>query len=161
MQKLLLDRRLVLAVLDMCEIPTPRRMVVQRGAPLRLDDDTRMKFERHMKMPWTYIKEYRNVQMIDQDTIEVDGIRMEKPFLEKPVDGERHDIWLYHHSRDGGGIRKLFRKVKDKSSEFVPNRWQIREDGSYIFEQFLNVDNAEDVKVYTVGPYRFHAETRK
>jgi inositol hexakisphosphate/diphosphoinositol-pentakisphosphate kinase len=47
----------------------------------------------------------------DGDAIIINGVAFEKPFVEKPVDGEDHNVFIYHR---GGGGRRLFRKVGAK-----------------------------------------------
>ena len=58
------------------------------------------------------------------------------------------------------GCKKLFRKVGNRSSEFYPDINEVRRDGSYIYEEFVETQGT-DVKMYTVGPEYGHAEARK
>jgi hypothetical protein len=94
------------------------------------------------------------------DHIEVNGVVIHKPFVEKPVDADDHNIAIYYPSSAGGGCKKLFRKVGDRSSEFYPEINEVRRDGSYIYEEFIETQGT-DVKMYTVGPDYGHAEARK
>ncbi|XP_065559018.1 inositol hexakisphosphate and diphosphoinositol-pentakisphosphate kinase-like [Artemia franciscana] len=93
------------------------------------------------------------------DSIEINGIVFEKPFVEKPMSAEDHNICIYYPSSAGGGCQKLFRKSKSKSSIYSSES-RVRQNGSYIYEDFMPTDGI-DVKVYTVGPNYAHAEARK
>ncbi|ORY89201.1 histidine phosphatase superfamily-domain-containing protein [Lobosporangium transversale] len=152
MQTVLWDRRLVLEIMDQIGVQTPKRLTMDRdGGPGWMREG--------VSVPSTRSKP--EFKIIDQDTIQIGDQIMTKPFVEKPVSGEDHNIHVYYHSSAGGGGRRLFRKVANKSSEFDPDLNTPRIDGSYIYEEFLDVDNAEDIKVYTIGDQFVYAETRK
>ncbi|KAK0555108.1 inositol hexakisphosphate and diphosphoinositol-pentakisphosphate kinase [Tilletia horrida] len=160
-QKVLWDRRTVLAILDKCGVPTPRRIEVDRDTGPTFEREIMHDLKKRLGITFNPRATAHEVTLKDEDTIVVDGQEMKKPFVEKPVSGEDHNIHIYFSKKQGGGGRRLFRKVGNKSSEFDPELTEPRLEGSYIYEEFLAVDNAEDIKVYTIGPYFVHAETRK
>jgi len=137
-QHLLHDRRKVYERLEMFGIPVPRYALVNREVPYQELD---------------YFVE-------EEDYVEVYGNRFLKPFVEKPVHGDDHSIMIYYPSAAGGGMKELFRKVGNRSSEFHPEVRRVRREGSYIYEEFMPTGGT-DVKVYTVGPEYAHAEARK
>lgn len=49
--------------------------------------------------------------METDDLLEINGIAFHKPFVEKPIDAENHNIYIYFPSDYGGGAQRLFRKV--------------------------------------------------
>ncbi|RDL31352.1 Uncharacterized protein BP5553_09561 [Venustampulla echinocandica] len=175
MQKILWDRRICLMILDKIKVPTPKRLEVNRdGGPSLLTPE----MAAHLKETTGVVLDGPEdgtggqmsppqvVELLNNgDTLSVDGALLPKPFVEKPISGEDHNICIYYPKSQGGGARKLFRKIGNKSSERVEGmnvpRAILDPNSSYIYEKFMNVDNAEDVKAYTVGPNFCHAETRK
>lgn len=93
------------------------------------------------------------------DYIEVNGAVFHKPFVEKPVSAEDHNVYIYFPSSAGGGSQRLFRKIGSRSSVYSPIS-TVRKVGSFMYEEFMPTDGT-DVKVYTVGPDYAHAEARK
>ena len=94
--------------------------------------------------------------------LDVNGVRINKPLVEKPISGEDHNIYIYYPRSQGGGSKRLFRKIGDRSAQFYPEQHSTRAgDGcSYLYEELLQTEGT-DVKVYAVGPEYAHAEARK
>lgn len=137
-QYLLHDRSKVYEHLKLFGVPVPTYAVVRREYP----------------------NQELNYFVEQDDFIEIHGKRFCKPFVEKPIDGDDHNIMIYYPSSAGGGMKELFRKVGNRSSEFYPDVRKVRRDGSFIYEEFMPTGGT-DVKVYTVGPGYAHAEARK
>lgn len=139
MQRTLHDRRRVYDLLMENNIDVPVHAYLNRDLPAGVG-----------KEPLEEFDEY----------IVVNGVQINKPLVEKPVDAEDHNVYIYYPLSMGGGSKRLFRKVGDRSSEFYPEINEVRTEGSYIYEEFVETQGT-DVKVYTVGPDYGHAEARK
>ena len=94
------------------------------------------------------------------DHIEYYGKKLYKPFVEKPFNGDDHNIYIYYPPNHGGGSKRLFRKTKELCSYYFKDENNIRRNHSFIYEEFLQTDGF-DIKVYTIGPEYAHAEARK
>merc|ERR1719362_2494100 len=129
------DRRMVYQILENAGIDLPRYAILNR------DKGEEEQFEEQ------------------DDHVVVNGVIFNKPFVEKPVDAEDHNIIIYYPASAGGGSQRLFRKIGSRSSVYSPES-NVRREGSYIYEDFMATDGT-DVKVYTVGPDYAHAEARK
>jgi len=145
-------------MLDHLGVPTPRRVEASRDGGPRIPESLRDHVESRLgfSLP-TNVPPANVVLREDGNAIIVDGVVIEKPFVEKPVSGEDHDVYVYF--RDGKGGRKLFRKVGrvhlhpcpafdtshpkigNQSSELDPDLVAPRTDRSYIYEEFIDVDN--------------------
>ena len=147
MQDVIKDRRKVYDLLEAMGIDVPRHIYMSRDGYVSTgsgggNGNNDAEVEEH------------------DDHIILNGVQINKPFVEKPVDADDHNIAIYYPSSAGGGCKKLFRKIGNRSSEFYPDVNEVRRDGSYIYEAFL-VTQGTDVKMYTVGPEYGHAEARK
>ena len=104
-----------------------------------------------------------DVQEYD-DCIVIRGEVLKKPFIEKPINAEDHEIMIHYSNSSpcGSGYSVLFRKTASTCSQFFPSQHAstIRTRGSYLYEEFLPTDGF-DIKVYTVGEDYAHAEARR
>lgn len=108
-QALLWDRRLVGSILDHLKVPTPKRLEVSRDGGPKVDDELRDLMRKKIGIELGGFQVTPEVSMSeDGNAIIIDGQVMEKPFVEKPVSGEDHNVYIYFR---GGGGRRLFRKV--------------------------------------------------
>ena len=113
-QALLWDRRLVGAVLDHLNVPTPKRVEVSRDGGPKVEPELVGLMKKRLGITLGGFAVTPEVTLReDGNAIIIDGKVMEKPFVEKPVSGEDHNVYIYFR---GGGGRRLFRKVTIRSS---------------------------------------------
>lgn len=136
-----------------------------RNLSIPVSIDVKNNFFFKLKFPFidlttTTMRPFVEHELVEsEDHVEVNGITFNKPFVEKPVSAEDHNIYIYYPTSAGGGSQRLFRKIGSRSSVYSPES-RVRKTGSFIYEDFMPTDGT-DVKVYTVGPDYAHAEARK
>ncbi|TSK20033.1 Inositol hexakisphosphate and diphosphoinositol-pentakisphosphate kinase 1 [Bagarius yarrelli] len=127
MQYYIQDRREVYRILQQEGIDLPRYAVLNRD-PDKPDECNLIEGEDH---------------------VEVNGEIFPKPFVEKPVSAEDHNVYIYYPTSAGGGSQRLFRKIGSRSSVYSPES-SVRKTGSYIYEEFMPTDGT-DVKQTVCG----------
>ena len=57
-----------------------------------------------------------------EDFLMINGEKLSKPFVEKPINAEDHEIKIYYSSLNpcGSGYNVLFRKTNNFSGQFIP-----------------------------------------
>lgn len=139
------DRRKVYSILNNEGIEIPRYAVLDRDSP----DPKRKKFL-FKDENFLFKKHILDHELVEsEDHVEVNGVIFNKPFVEKPVSAEDHNIYIYYPTSAGGGSQRLFRKIGSRSSVYSPES-RVRKTGSYIYEDFMPTDGT-DVKVITVS----------
>lgn len=91
-QDTLLDRRQVYKKLTASGIPVPTHIIVDREDLSQGQTD-----------PEGFVE--------TEDFVEFGGVRIQKPFVEKPACAEDHNVYIYYPHSMGGGVKRLFRKV--------------------------------------------------
>lgn len=96
-------------MLDHLSVPTPRRLEVSRdGGPI-VDPELRDTMKKKIGITLGGFQVTPEVTLSDDgNAIIIDGQILHKPFVEKPVSGEDHNVYIYF---PGGHGRRLFRKV--------------------------------------------------
>jgi inositol-hexakisphosphate/diphosphoinositol-pentakisphosphate 1-kinase len=87
----------------------PRRLEASRDGGPHVNQELKELMRQKIGITLGAQKPAQTVEMReDGNAIIIDGQIMEKPFVEKPVSGEDHNVYIYFR---GGGGRRLFRKV--------------------------------------------------
>ncbi len=167
MQYVLQDRRLTQLILEAIDVPTPKRLWLNSPSdspPAMISAELAELVSRDFNVNLAAPNLYKSLPATRlAEGLKIGKETLKMPFIEKPVNADDHNIWIYR----ADGVRKLFRKVANKCSEFISDTTAeirgLKSDSavSYVYEEFLPVDGGEDVKVYTVGPNYAYAESRK
>lgn len=157
-QKVFWDRRVVHTVLDAIGVRTPPRLEVNRDGGPKVDVRVAAQLEKEFGFKINEDRPFIEPKMKGDETLTVGSKSLNKSFVEKPVSGEDHNVYIYFSKKRGGGGRRLFRKVNwrccsdealqlpdamalqigNKSSDYETDLNDPRDDGSYVYEKFMD-----------------------
>ena len=86
------------------EILEDRRKVYRLLQEQGIDVPTHVFLEREDPTVVNVVEEF-------DEYIVVNGVQINKPLVEKPVDADDHSVYIYYPMSAGGGSKRLFRKV--------------------------------------------------
>lgn len=103
----------------------------------------------------------KDVLGVEEEDVLIIGTKsIKRPFIEKPINAEEHDIYIQYPTNRSGGRTRLFRKTEDKSSDFDNGTFNVRNDRDYLYQKFIQNDGF-DQKIYSIGDAYTHCEARK
>lgn len=120
-QHVLMDRRQVYEILRDHGVPCPDNHVVCREGMEDQNQDPECFEER-------------------EESIVVNGVELKKPFVEKPVDAEDHNIYIYYPDDMGGGVKSLFRKKRRPLLRVPARPSRERPPGGLVHVRTLHAD---------------------
>lgn len=94
MQRTLMDRRKVYDLMEASGIDVPRHVYCSRDGYVS-------------KGSGAGDGSNKNELVEYDDHIEVNGVEIHKPFVEKPVDADDHNVHIYYPQSAGGGAKKV------------------------------------------------------
>lgn len=103
------DRRKVYSTLQAEGIEIPRYAVLDRDSPNPKGSSENCVKRYPFRGGYFGVSDHELVE--SEDHVEVNGVVFNKPFVEKPVSAEDHNIYIYYPTSAGGGSQRLFRKV--------------------------------------------------
>jgi hypothetical protein len=97
--------------LEAIGVPTPRRLILSKDGGPKVEQQILDRLSPQIREKFKSLSNHDELEQVDGDTIRIGEAELTKPFVEKPVYGENHNVNIYYHSEQGGGTRRLFRKV--------------------------------------------------
>ena len=88
----------------------------------------------------------------ETDRVIINGVTIDKPFVEKPRLSEDHAVYVYFPQSAGGGRMRIAKR--ERSFEPIS---QVRTQGSFVYQKFVASEGFE-TKLYAIGTEYVHAE---